>query len=170
MKTILLMRHAEAAPSEGADFERPLTAQGHRMARDVAVRLTTRGMWPDIIHCSAALRTRQTCQNLLDIWQPDTTPHVMYDPSIYRADANDLVRLIQEQDDEFSSIMLIGHNPTIHMATLFLCAPQGNDMKQHVAKAFPPSSCAIFSFDVGDWRDVNKGRGQLIDYFYSGDL
>jgi phosphohistidine phosphatase len=60
-RTLVILRHAKAANPQGvADPDRPLSQRGHADAAAAGVWLARRGLQPDLVVCSPALRTRQT--------------------------------------------------------------------------------------------------------------
>ena len=67
MKTLFLLRHAKSSWSEPglADFNRPLNERGRRAAPLIARYLAHCDLLPDLILCSAALRTRETLALML---------------------------------------------------------------------------------------------------------
>ena len=66
-KTLVIMRHAEAdMPWGTGDFDRPLTRRGREQAPAAGRWLLEHGAVPEMILCSAALRTRQTCTWVAD--------------------------------------------------------------------------------------------------------
>lgn len=167
MKTLILLRHAEAAePGAGKDIDRPLTQKGRGMAVWVGNELSKKGLWPDFILCSSAQRTKETCQHILDVFAPDVYPQAMFDPAIYRADAHELLQMIREQDDMHGTLMLIGHNPTIHQLSLLLCGAGEIQKKPELASSFPPTSCVILSSAKDTWLELSKASATLLDYLY----
>jgi phosphohistidine phosphatase len=167
MKTLILLRHAEAADlSQGKDIERPLTQRGRGMAVWVGGQLSNKGLWPDFILCSSAQRTKETCQHIQDVFAPDIYPQAMFDPAIYRADAHELVQMIRDQDDMHASLMLIGHNPAIHQLVLLLCGVGEAQKKPELSTSFPPASCVILNIPKTSWIEVGKSNAVLSDYFY----
>ena len=58
MHTLLLMRHAQAAPMAATDHDRPLTAYGRRQAHEMGLQLADRRI--DLAMVSSARRTQQT--------------------------------------------------------------------------------------------------------------
>ena len=67
MKTIYLLRHAQAlsAGSGGGDFERKLSPKGLEDALALGHTLKKQDHVPSLILCSAAHRTKSTCERLL---------------------------------------------------------------------------------------------------------
>src|SRR5690625_4581183 len=64
MPTLVLLRHAKAEAAGPSDFERKLSAPGRSQARRVAAHLVAAGLAPDVVLCSAALRARQTWEQV----------------------------------------------------------------------------------------------------------
>ena len=62
MHTLLLMRHAQAAPMAATDHDRPLTAYGRRQAHEMGLQLAGRKI--DLAMVSSARRTQQTFEEL----------------------------------------------------------------------------------------------------------
>jgi phosphohistidine phosphatase len=62
-KRLSLVRHANAEQdADVRDFERPLSRKGHNEALEMARRFQERGLVPDLILASAAVRTRETAE------------------------------------------------------------------------------------------------------------
>jgi phosphohistidine phosphatase len=165
MKTLILLRHGEAVSSPGGvDFERALTSHGRAQARSVAAQLAAKGLWPDAILCSAARRTRETCEEALEIWKDGCAPEVIVTREIYGADVPGILNLIEAQSNSHACLMVIGHNPVIHQCVQFLAA-EGELKKEPVLlTGYAPASCAVLSFNVPGWADVAPRIGTLTDY------
>ena len=58
MPTLVLLRLAKPEAAGPSDFERKLSAPGRSQARRVAARLVAEGLVPDVVLCSAALRSQ----------------------------------------------------------------------------------------------------------------
>ena len=59
-RTLLVLRHSKSAYPEGmADFDRPLAPRGVRDAVTLGGWLGDQGLFPDLVVCSTAARTRQ---------------------------------------------------------------------------------------------------------------
>ena len=71
-------------------------------------------------------------------------------------------------------LMLVGHNPGLeHVATLLAREPvRRKERARHEAleEKFPTCALAILDFDIGRWRDVEKGAGKLVDFVRPKDL
>lgn len=167
MKTLILLRHAEAVELQnGKDAERPLTQRGREMAVWVGNELTKKGLWPDFILSSSAQRTKETCTLIQDAWAPDVYPQVFFDPAIYRADAHDCLEMIAMQDEMHSTLMMVGHNPCIHQLALLMCGAGQINKQPNLASNFPPGSCVILTFPHEQWVNIHKASGVLVDFFH----
>lgn len=112
MKRLTLLRHAKSSwtDTDQQDFDRPLNTRGLRDAPMMAQRLLDRACTPDLILCSAANRTRQTVQFIIDQHElPANT--VVFHEALYLASAGTLLDFIQQTNGTVNHLMLIAHNP-----------------------------------------------------------
>jgi phosphohistidine phosphatase len=118
-RTLIILRHAKADHPDGvADADRPLTERGHQDAAAAGSYLITAGHLPDMVLCSPARRTRQTWHGIaLALTE---APAVSYEPMIYTGGVADLIKVIQQVDDEVSRLLIIGHNPTVSQLSALL--------------------------------------------------
>ena len=113
MKTVVLIRHAKAAKSGSGttDADRPLTERGENDARQAGARLKSRGIVPDRLFVSPALRARQSAERLADTLGL-ATDRITPEPMLYKASATDLERFVEGLSDDVETVGLVGHNPT----------------------------------------------------------
>jgi len=116
MKLVTLLRHAKSswADSGQKDFDRPLNDRGLRDAPMMSQRLLDRSCTPDAIACSAAIRTRQTAQFMLDVHSLSEQAITFHD-DLYLASAGTLLDYIQRTNNEFAHLMIIAHNPGLEL-------------------------------------------------------
>lgn len=111
MKTVILLRHAEAYPTEfsGYDHERPLSVVGWSQVEKI--RRIYADLWPsvDLIICSTRKRTLQTLQALETALRPDVCK--MMDHRLHTATGEDLLDLIHWAPDWVQTLLIVGHNP-----------------------------------------------------------
>ena len=146
MKTLLLVRHAKSSWGDQAlpDHERPLNHRGRRDAPRVGERLRERGVVPDVIVTSTAVRARSTAEILARALDVDSG-RIVEDGRLYGATPDGLLEVIRALDDEVDSVMLVGHNPEI------------GDLASRLSDEVPEMpTCAVaeFRFDVADWAEV----------------
>jgi phosphohistidine phosphatase len=78
----------------------------------------------------------------------DPIPTTTLKESIYHASASILSQLIKEQDDEVNNLLIIGHNPGLHILTEILT-------NESIVK-FP--TCAFVKItNFNHWKDVDAG-------------
>jgi phosphohistidine phosphatase len=167
-KTIYLWRHAKTANAKAGerDFDRALTAAGTAQAEAVAACLTRSGIKPGIVLCSTSLRTRQTLapisaalgDGIATEWRDD----------LYHGGAETLLGAINEIDDRFKSVLLVGHNPAMHeLATALVGTGAGagdSEARQRLAHKFSRGALVVIDFRAASWRKIAPRGGQLQAY------
>lgn len=145
-----LLRHAttEDARPGHPDRDRRLTPLGHRQAAGLGRWLETSGTHVDLVWCSPAERTRQTAAGL------GLTAPTAVEPSLYRAAPEDVRELVAGCDPEVSSLLVVGHNPTV--AELAHALAAGSPEQETIARRFVPGTLA--SFAVAGWDDLGTAR------------
>lgn len=140
MRRFILMRHAKAERGEGKpDFQRTLDERGWRDANAVAGKLANLGIIPDCILCSSARRTRDTLAAVMPHFGADCTIHLRRD--LYEAEGTDVRDAVRTASGQ--CILLIGHNPAIHMAAMEFAGRTAADVGLY--NGFPTSHAAVFS-------------------------
>jgi phosphohistidine phosphatase len=110
MKTLIVLRHAQAEhPSDLQDHERPLTKKGVRDAQRMGRLL--RGLHPELVFCSTALRARATTEEALRAAQ--LSPSVQELDQLYDADVAQHLDALCRVDGAIDRLMIVGHNPTL---------------------------------------------------------
>ena len=108
---LLLMRHAKSSWTAGveSDHERPLNARGREEALAMAKALVERGLAPDTIWASSAVRTRETAHILMRAIPGAQT--VVSVPAFYAAAPEAVLHELAGADEPEGRLMLLGHNP-----------------------------------------------------------
>jgi phosphohistidine phosphatase len=124
-RTLVLLRHAKAqAPGSLPDIERPLTERGRADAGAVGSWLADEGMRPGLVVCSPAVRTRQTWHEVaIALATSDPSggaPEVHYEQKLYDGGRTELVDLVQAVSDDLTTVLVIGHNPTVSDVSMLL--------------------------------------------------
>lgn len=105
------MRHAKSDPGRpGADFERPLNAQGRKSLKEM-------GQWLRLVHCmpdklcsSPAKRAAETAAGICPyLGYADTAIH--WESRLYLASLETLLSFLKEWFGAYSTVMIVGHNP-----------------------------------------------------------
>lgn len=159
MKRLTLVRHAQADAQmpDQSDWERPLTRKGLSDAAEMAKRLKSQRLKPDLILCSPSLRTRQTAQAFAKCFAL-SDDKIKFEDDLYLADTKHLLECVHHADD-VHHLMIIAHNPGI------------TEFAQWVAEDHEVdgmTTCAVFTleFDIKRWGDLAAGSGvnALLDY------
>jgi phosphohistidine phosphatase len=126
--SVWVLRHAKAAAQgSGGDATRPITARGRRQAdavRQHIESLADEGALPDLVLCSPAVRARETAELVMPAL-PEAS--LEFDDALYSQDAPGLVEWLRILDPEVSSLMVVGHNPTLHELCVLLAAPPDSE-------------------------------------------
>ena len=132
---LIVLRHAKAASPLGVrDHDRPLADRGRRDAAAVGDELRSTGDLPDLVICSPALRTVQT-HELLALDAP-----VEFDPRVYDNEVHVLLDVLAEQSEDVGTLLLIGHNPSVHELV--------ETLSQQRRDGFPTAALAIIDLPV----------------------
>ena len=149
MKTVYLLRHAKSDWNNAnkTDFDRSLNQRGLEDAKRLSVFLATEGYYFDKIYCSAAVRTTQTHDLVLDEAGEYVDAEFLDD--LYLCNCDYILDLLKAQVKSMNSILIINHMPTIQIVYEFLAGESiGN---------YPTCTLSALEFE-GDWRDIDKFR------------
>ena len=170
MKTLFLLRHAKSNWSEPglADFDRPLNERGRRAAPLIARHLARGGLLPDLILCSAALRTRETLALMLPGLARDAV--VRIESGLYGADAGTLLRRLERVEAAVDCVLLIAHNPGLEDLAAGICGGGPEPMRRRMDEKFPTAALAAFALDAARWSSLREGAAILTDFVLPKEL
>lgn len=114
------MRHARSDwHSHTADIERPLNDRGVQDAVRMGIYLNETGLVPDRMIVSAARRTQQTAELLLqNIPVPESK--ITVDRQLYLADSETLCEAIELYASEEQRLLILAHNPGMDYLVSYL--------------------------------------------------
>jgi phosphohistidine phosphatase len=171
MKTLTLFRHAKSAWKFRRaidDFDRPLAERGLKAAPKMGAAMREHGVRPDLILCSASVRTRQTLELAkAEAW--DLIPETRFERRLYLAPASVMLEIVRALPEEASHAMLVGHNPGSRKLAAALERAEGGAIFGPAEK-FPTAALASFDFDIEVWTQVAEGTGKLSLYLTPADL
>jgi len=160
MRRLTLVRHAKSdwsLPGQ-ADWDRPLNKRGQRDAPEMARRLRSRRFKPERILSSPAVRALTTAAVMArELKVPAAL--VQQDERLYLASPADMLEVIRELGAAVKHLMVFGHNPGI---TEFANHLSAGDQIDNLP------TCGTFTalFDLANWRDLDWGRGQDVEFDY----
>ncbi|WAC39322.1 SixA phosphatase family protein [Pedobacter sp. SL55] len=163
MKQLFVIRHAKSDWGDFSlkDFDRPLNKRGHHNAPEMVARFVAKGLKPDVMVSSPALRALTTAKYFATGWQLKAE-QLSTNPSIYEADTKTLLQVINRFNDDFNSIALFGHNPGLTNLVNYLTDGQIANM--------PTCSAVVIEFPFDEWKLISSNTGNLVlfDYPKSG--
>ena len=164
-RAVWALRHAKAASEAVDDHSRPLTGRGRRQATELARHLSAsppRGApLPTVVVCSSARRARQTADLVLPSLGPGAALFV--EGALYHADADDVLDRLRELSDDDTSVMIVGHNPTLHDLTLLLTSAGDVAGRASLERGFPTAALAVVALPAPSWAALSAGTGTLLD-------
>lgn len=171
MKRLLLYRHAKSDWNDPRleDFERPLAPRGRKAAPKVAATMAERGWRPDLVLCSAALRTRQTWELSATLLGGD--PEVRILRGLYLASPAQILHHIHRVPDAAACLAVIGHNPGLENLTLRLVGGRGPGPDiARLHDKFPTAAVAAIAVDTPHWAALTPEACQLEAFLRPKDL
>ena len=160
-RTLVLLRHAKAeTPGERPDADRHLTKRGRADASAAGSWLADEGLRPNLVLCSPATRARQTWHGVaVALAQADpegAAPEVHYEPGLYEGGRTEVIDLLRAVPEETSTVLVVGHNPTMSDVSLLLRPGANPD-----AAELKTAGMAVHRAD-GPWSQTEPGGMPLI--------
>jgi phosphohistidine phosphatase len=167
VKILYLLRHAKSSWDDPglADFDRPLARRGIEATAAIADHMRERGIAPELVLCSPAVRAKQTLEGLGDAVG---SARVEFDRDLYDATESDLLAAIHRVSPDVASVLLVGHNPSTQRLALLLCE-EGKRLDDLRAK-YPTAALATLSIEVPEWHKFKMGDAELTDFVKPREL
>lgn len=155
MKEVFILRHAEAvsAKNKSDDFDRQLSNDGVLEVRQLGRKSNEMHLFPSIIYSSSARRALTTAI----IFAEETNfpqDKIVVLPKLYDIYPDQLMDIILETSDDFSKLMVVGHNPVLSVFLNFYTIegivnlPTGT----LVQVEYPNSET---------WQSINESKGNI---------
>lgn len=163
-RVLILMRHAQAGAGWGVDdHERSLSSSGEQDAPMAGRWLLENGLAPEMILCSSALRTRQTCtwvSSELD----ELAPTANLSDRLYEASEAQVMAEINAVPDSVGVLMVICHQPAVQDVAMQLAGPQ-SDMEavMDLSGGYPTSGLAILR-TTESWAGLQGADARLTEF------
>lgn len=148
-RRLTLMRHAKSdwANHNLSDHDRPLNERGSRTAPMLGKHFVDNHISPAVVIASTALRVRETLSFMLATWSYE--PEVFYEQSLYLASAETLSSHVRGLHDDWSDVLIIGHNPGL---AEFVSRLAGRPLEM------PTAAAAVFTSVKESWTDAVAAR------------
>ena len=110
MKSLIIVRHCKSswADLSQSDFDRPLNKRGNIDGELMSNYLREKEKKIDKLILSTSKRTRLTSKYFIEKIHFDS---ISYLDELYHASYSDIINIISKVENNFNSIMVIGHNP-----------------------------------------------------------
>lgn len=161
MKTIYLLRHAKSEWNKPFknDHERPLSKRGRKNAKALRNFLENRIEGIDIAYISDSQRTKETFKILSKtnelVWNN------VFTDKVYEATLNELLDLIQNTDDEYKTMLILGHNPGLESLANYLIMRHSSFADFSFFYKFATCAFLCLQFDISYWADITNVQGKL---------
>ena len=154
MKSIIIFRHGSTndAIEYQRDYDRALTPRGIKDAQKMGRYLLGKNSNPDLVLSSSAVRARQTAEaaHAAGEWKSK----FFLEPKIYGGSPYFLLDLIKQQDDNYDSICLVGHEP--NFSNFIAKTTNANTYIN-----FSTASMAKINFNIKEWARIDFEIGTL---------
>jgi phosphohistidine phosphatase len=162
-KQLFVLRHAKSSWDDPGlrDRDRPLAPRGRTAVKLLAAHVRAAGIHPALVLCSSARRARETLEGV------DPGGELAIESELYTASVSELSDRLRRVPAAISSVMLIGHNPSLQLLVIRLAA--GSDGLDAVRGKFPTGALATLTFQ-GPWSELGPGVAELTAYVRPKDL
>lgn len=155
MKTLYIMRHADASFNAETDFKRKLTLKGINEAELTAKKLAENIDMIDYCVCSGATRTIETLNiisNQIKFREVDISE------MIYETNKEVLLSSIEAFKEQYHSAIIIAHNPSVSNLLYYLTGSNFN---------FSTSNIVEIKFEFNSWKLISNQTGIITNTYYS---
>lgn len=162
MKYLLLGRHSKSFHEiEGIpDIDRPLNQRGYNDAYIMKEFINAKGIIPDLIISSPAIRAFTTSRIYSELLQSDKD--LILNSNLYFNESKFFNFDLSKIPNDYNKLMLIGHNPGIH-------AFSEKFQNKRILK-FPTSGIICLKFNLNNWSDLNNSIGELLYFQFPSNL
>jgi phosphohistidine phosphatase len=160
VKRLILLRHAKSSWAKHGqpDLARPLSGRGERDAPRMGARLHERGIHPDLVLSSPALRAATTAALVArELDYPGDG--IRLDPRLYLAAPAEILNIVAEQSDEIRCLLVVGHNPGFTDLTNLLLPELG-------LANLPTAGTVVLDCVIERWAEIRHARQRLFLYDY----
>ena len=152
-KKIFIYRHAKSdwSAAYGSDHDRPLAPRGIKSAKIMGKMLGLSGQVPELVITSTALRAVETLElsKTKGAWDCEIKKNKI----LYFESHREIFDLVKQLPDNYSSVMLVGHEPKC--STLASLLIGGGEL------TFKTATMARIDFLADEWSMLTPGEGEL---------
>jgi phosphohistidine phosphatase len=108
-KKLLFIRHGKATQEFMPDMERFITEKGIKRTRKHAKKLKEKGIFPDLIISSPAVRAHETAKIVAQNLNYDTAK-IEINEHLYFSSEQTIINIVRSLPNNISTVFLVGHN------------------------------------------------------------
>lgn len=158
---LFVLRHAKSswADEYTDDWERPLTSRGERDAAQVGRLLRDRGLVPDLILSSDAVRAESTARRVAE--EASYVNKVVLSSRLYHAKPDAIIEVLEDAPESARRVMIVAHNPGLE-----------DLVEQLTGEQLGLSTAALvhIQLPIERWSDLRlPGEGTVIETWSPGD-
>ena len=166
-RELLVLRHGKSDWNTGVrDFDRPLAPRGRKATKRIGRLLAERGLLPELVVSSPALRARQTTERLCRFAGVEAS-RIEWEPAIYEAELDTLLEVLSLVPAHAARVMIVGHNPGFDELVRHLGA--GTLAAWDDFNLMPTAALAHLQMP-DSWADLGPGAGPCLGIVRPRDL
>ena len=93
---------------------------------------------------------------------PDTP--LLVERGLYHADADDVIEILRERGGDSPSILVVGHNPTMHDLALLLVGDD-DEGRTRLERGFPTAALAVLGLGSPVWSRLSPATATLLELY-----
>lgn len=163
-RTLILMRHAKADPGWGiADFDRGLSRQGTSDAQVAGAWLLENSFLPEMVLCSSALRTRQTC-TWVSHELGELAPTAGLSDRLYEATDAQILAEINATPERVRCLLVICHQPAVQELAMRLASADSEmGATMDLSSGFATAGLAVLRTGR-EWAELDGADARLMRF------
>ena len=162
MKNLFLLRHCEAYHYEEnkSDHEKQLNENGRKCARLLKNWFEKNDIVLDYILTSSANRTLTTANIIFSNYENK----IYQKKELYLCDYKEILKELKILDNNFNSVIIVGHEPSISESLKFLISYCRPDLEYVAKSLYPTGGLSVINFNITNWNKIDENTG-ILDAF-----
>lgn len=170
MKKISFLRHAKSdwALPFASDHDRSLAERGKNASQQMKEFFSNKKELFEIVFSSTAMRAVETIEIVRKALKKTD---VIFNKDLYTFEDNVLIEIISQISDDYSSVLIVGHNPAIQEAVLRLSSSNSSsELIYRIQAKYPTGAFSSLSSDISSWKHIGDTLFELTDFVCPKDL
>lgn len=171
MKRLYLLHAAQPRVQSSvnlSDYHLPLTQRGEIRAAQSGKFMLKQGYLPDLIICASPARARQSLSNMWPYLQSAGRPQeIIHDYRIHLMTGEGLLSQLQQLDEKYSQVLLIGMHPGAGELARLLIRPAG-DSAAASSPELSPGMLMVLDCGSAPWKSLAPRSARLLETHTAG--